>query len=186
MIKISTALSKALLATELFMTTGEDQTTFEPFLLHHEGGTKFYEVITFNNPDLGLHFVVQRWGSMAHVRKGGAIKVHSTPSARAALSYAEKTIKSKQSRGYSQVSSTHQLHGIKRNFDSLASFHAALATHYTPTQLGEINLAIKHKHKVAGFGIDRVWVDEAGDVIVAAPPSAPAPEIQRDDNWGSW
>lgn len=184
MISISTALREALLKMDTRMITGEDQTTFEPFLLYHEGGTKFYEVITFNNPDVGLHFVVQRWGSMAHVRGGGAIKVHSTPSARAALSYAEKTVKSKQNRGYSQVSSTHQLHGVKRNFDSLASFHAALATHYTPAQLGEINHAIKHK--IGGVKVDRIWLDEAGEPIAAQPATVPVPEIQRGDNWGSW
>lgn len=184
MIQISTALRKAFLEMDTRMITGEDQTTFEPFLLHHEGGTKFYEVITFNNPDVGLHFVVQRWGSMTHVRSGGAVKVHSTPSARAALSYAEKTIKSKQGRGYSQVSSAHRLHGLKRNFDSLASFQAALATHYTSTQLGEINHAIKHK--IGGIEVDRVWVDEAGDAIAAQPATVPVPEIRRGDDWGSW
>jgi hypothetical protein len=183
MIRLSTALHEALSEMDTRMITGEDQTTFAPTLLHHEGGTKFYEVITFNNPDLGLHFVVQRWGPIRHVATGGSVKAYVAPSARAVLLYADKIIKSKTGRGYMAVSSTQKLHGLKRSFDSSVEFTAALSAHYTSDQLRQIDSSIGYKLTagISGATTTKVWVDEATDVI---PP--PKPEIRRDDNWGSW
>ena len=156
----------------------DSQTTFEPLYLEHEGGTKFYEVITFNNPDIGFHVTVQRWGPIAQAKKGGAIKCVSAASTRSALASAEKTIKGKKNRNYHPTDAGFGLHGMARHFASRGDFTAALSSHYSHDQVTAILSAIGLPHST----VDTIIIDE----LAEAPPALPPKELDRGQTWGSW
>lgn len=157
------------------------QTTFEPTFLHHEGGTKFYEVIAFNNPDTGQHFIVRRWGKM---KTKGEVKIEIAKTTRGSMGLKERAIESKRQRGYSPVTTSEGLHGRARTFDDEAALKAALVMHYGSDNAWKVAGALG-----ISFSVDKVWVDEAADVPESGLPTSakpPVPTIDRGQQWGSW
>jgi predicted DNA-binding WGR domain protein len=174
MIHISTALKTALGSPMTY------QTTFEPTFLHHEGGTKFYEVIAFNNPDTGQHFIVRRWGKM---KTKGEVKIEIAKTTRGSMGLKERAIESKRQRGYSPVAVTEGLHSRARSFVDESEMKLAFVMHYGPDNASKVAAAFGIS--LSGAAVDKTWIDELETVPpVAAKP--PAPTVDRGQEWGSW
>lgn len=146
--------------------------------LTHEGGTKFYEVVCFSNPDAKKFVLVKRWGKMALRDGGGESKVETYATARKLDDAYQKAVDGKRARGYQVASTSHGFHALGVSYRDADEFYATLKKHYTTgTHIHEI---------LTGMGIGEL--DGAGSAgeeneIVSETPE---PEPERDDNYGSW
>jgi predicted DNA-binding WGR domain protein len=160
--------------------TGELMThiTTEPRYLAHEGGTKFYEVIEFWNPDDKKFVMVKRWGK---VGTAGETMVEEFNVMRACNAAAEKILKAKMSRGYQRDSSTEGFHGRGRSFAE-RELMPALDTHYRSIALTRKVIDMLNLSKIRGMEADMMIVDELSDIVVEEP----GPEPDRGESWASW
>jgi predicted DNA-binding WGR domain protein len=147
--------------------------TVTPIAMLHEGGTKFYEVVTFANHDDG-HFVeVRRWGKVEQLKTGGGqVSVDSHPTQSSMAGSADKQIRAKDKGGYRTERSVHGFHD-KGGYDYTANkVSFGLNSHYS----GNHRDAVRNALGIGG---------------VAPADDAPAPKreeapVDRGEQWGSW
>lgn len=154
------------------------QITTEPRYLEHEGGTKFYEVIEFWNPDDKKFVLAKRWGKIGTV---GETMIEEFNVMRACNAAAEKILKSKMGRGYAKSASSQGFHGRGRSFTSLELWNL-LETHY---QSRAFTTKIIHQlglDKIQGMTADGIIIDEINDIVTEEP----GPEPDRGESWGTW
>lgn len=153
--------------------------TTEPRYLEHEGGTKFYEVIEFWNPDDKKFVLVKRWGKIGTT---GETMIEEFNVMRACNAAAEKILKSKMSRGYAKSSSSEGIHGRSRSFAE-NEVMPILDTHYKSTPFIRKVIDQLNLNKIQGMTADMMIVDELADDIVVEEPG---PEPDRGESWASW
>lgn len=152
--------------------------TTEPRYFEHEGGTKFYEVVEFWNPDDKRFVLVKRWGKIGTL---GETMCESHSSLRACNAAAEKLIKSKMGRGYQRTPSTIGLHARARSFTEVELI-GAIQSHYRSTPFLSELTAMLDVDKIRGLGADMLVVDELNEIV----SEEPGPEPDRGESWGTW
>lgn len=144
-------------------------------MMHHDGGTKFYEVIRIFNEGGKRFVVVNRWGKMSE-RRGGQSKVENFGSAGIANVAAAKKINEKRKRGYNEVIVRDVLPG---SFDG-DLIRLKLNECFDDSDTVELIMS--------GLGISDVLTGASGktfepdDVVVEEPE----PEVERGEEWASW
>jgi predicted DNA-binding WGR domain protein len=154
------------------------QITTEPRYLEHEGGTKFYEVIEFWNPDDKKFVMVKRWGKIGTT---GETMVEAFGTMRACNSAAEKILKSKMGRGYSKTASAQGFHGRGRSFTP-TELVMLLGTHYQSKPFTQKVVDGLDLHKIQGIEATHMIIDELDDIVTEEP----GPEPDRGESWGTW
>lgn len=156
------------------------QIHIESRYLVHEGGTKFYETVTYLNPDEKKFVVAKRWGKIGAAFGGGEIIVDAYSSARTAQGAAERVIEGKRKRGYALAATSHGFHGTNVAYKDAGSFVAAVGRHYTTEASRKSVLAAMYiSDELQGTEATMAIIDE----IVSETPE---PEPDRDDSFGSW
>lgn len=148
----------------------------ESTMLHHVGGTKFYEVTKIFT-DGGEHVVVYRWGKMSEVATGGQCKVEGPfPSGTAAV-LTQRKLSEKRKRGYADAdgysitSSSFDGEVARLKLNELFDDSRAVTLIMSGLGLTDILSASDVNHL---FGRDDIVVEE------------PEPEIERGEEWASW
>lgn len=149
----------------------------ETTMMHHTGGTKFYEVVRIFNDDGKRFVVVNRWGKMSEAHTGGGqCKIETFGTAGLAGVAAGKKVDDKRKRGYVEVPTPAET-ALPSSFDGdLARFR--LNEHFNSGDTVEmimLGLAISD----VLTGVTNVLSD---DVVVEEPE----PEIERGEEWASW
>ena len=152
----------------------------EIMVLHHTGGTKFYEVSKFYNHAGKRYVVVYRWGKNSEIRGGGQTKVENFAGEVNANEAARKKMSEKIKRGYEVGASPDRM---PRSFDADIT-RLKLGEHFDDLDVTESvmhHLALTDILTEASkadldhlFGRDNVVVEE------------PEPEIERGGDWASW
>jgi predicted DNA-binding WGR domain protein len=146
-------------------------------LMHHEGGTKFYEVAMFQNADNRHCGVVCRWGDMRKVDGGGQTKIIVCATNTMAHHISHRKIQEKKARGYRVVKTT-------VNSDSkgvtFAQCRKYLSDHYDDLKVSGSVIACLSLDDEISVGAETEDFDEH-----VAPPQ-PKSEPVRHPEWGSW
>lgn len=148
----------------------------ETTMMHHEGGTKFYEVARIYNNDGKRFVVVNRWGKMSEARSGGGqCKVENFGSAGTAGIAASKKLSEKRKRGYVDGGS---ISTLPRSFDGDLA-RLKLNEHFNDSDTVELIMSgLAISDVLTGAGNE--FLDD--DIVVEEP----TPEIERGDEWASW
>lgn len=147
----------------------------ESTMMHHESGTKFYEVIRIFNGAGGRFVVVNRWGKMSE-KRGGQAKVENFATAGTADFTAGKKINDKTKRGYKIVSG---VDALARTFDGdLARLN--LGERFSDSDTVELIMS--------SLGISDVLTGTSGNTFIRddVVVEEPEPEIERGQEWASW
>jgi hypothetical protein len=152
--------------------------TVESELMVHEGGTKFYEIITFGSVEKETYLEVRRWGKTLYMRRGGgqtSVIKHRTLADM--LDSARKQGGAKHKGGYQRDNSSK--FGLIDGKDSFTQdeFLSQLSSglHYEDASL-----------------IARLISELAVDAKAAEPTVKPVtepvfePSVDRGEAWGSW
>lgn len=149
----------------------------------HEGGTKFYEVVSLWSNVTNRGSVIRRWGSNG---TAGDRKLEWFESAAAMKRAATTVIASKSKRGYSRD----DLRGkrtLPKSIPEDAVF-VALKQHYGIEGLAKSVCAAMRVSDsgIAGKSATVIAVDEFEDIPVGITPVGKLPEIVRGGDWASW
>lgn len=144
-------------------------------MLHHSGGTKFYEIVMLTNVNDGASVVLNRWGKMSDQEAGGQTK-HEKFSG---VGDADKAFASKETekskRGYARASAVHGLHPHdgKPAIHSDSKFDAYVTAHFGYGMVDTIRSGLNLPKQSAA---------------PAEPKKQPEPEvhIDRGNDWGAW
>lgn len=142
----------------------------------HDGGTKYYEVISLSNVAGGRHAVIYRWGAMATQKSGGQTKVERFTDIRRMQDAARRKILEKTNKGYRPTGVAFGIHDENSTLDS-DTLRLTLGAHYGTVQMIDSVMDALGLEDTIG-----VATAEPDDIVVEEP----APEIERDGDWGSW
>ena len=152
----------------------------ETTMMHHEGGTKFYEVARIFNGDGKRFVVVNRWGKVSEARNGGGqCKVENFGSAGTAEIAAGKKLSEKRKRGYVDVGGVSYL---SRSFDGDVA-RLKLNEHFGDSDTVELimsGLALSDVLTASQSDINHLFGRD--DVVVEEPE----PEVELGEEWASW
>lgn len=146
-------------------------------VLHHTGGTKFYEVSKFYNHAGKRYVVVYRWGKNSEIRGGGQTKIENFAGEVNANEAARKKMSEKIKRGYEVGASPDRM---PRSFDADIT-RLKLGEHFDDSDTVELvmnHLAITDILTDKGTSV----LVEPGNIILEEPQ----PEIGRGEEWASW
>lgn len=156
----------------------------ETALLMHEGGTKFYEVVTLHAADIKQHLLIKRWGKTSAMSRGGEIQIQMFGAARKAGQASDTVLRQKEKRGYAKRGIAFGLHGYGGTLTN-ENLKGLLLDHYgadnTVAILREFMTPLG-EDKIRGLEATSIWVDEVNDIV----SEEPEPEPERGDSWGSW
>lgn len=161
----------------------KDQIHFNPKMLVHAGGTKFYEIVEIWRPSAEAHLLIRRWGKMSQQTYGGDARIESFSAITSCTAMAGSLLTEKRQRGYSRV--------YFEPFDKLKS-------HFSPN-LEFSNLIIKNYGTGRGHEIlellsinnsellETGYTDELDTYSDTAIPIVNTyVEPVRTSEWGSW
>lgn len=147
--------------------------------LEHDGGTKFYEMVTIHETD-GPALLIKRWGKIGNKTGGGQTKIHrgsKTVCADERQAILNEKTRPRADKG-KYVEATRPSFGFHMHtispIDADALSNAAMR-HYSADDCGAI---------MSYFGL----VGDASVVDTTAQPKKkePEPSIDRGDFWASW
>lgn len=149
----------------------------EATYLAHEGGTKFYEAISFWNSEDNRGVLIKRWGKMTQRNGGGECKVEPFGDVRQLQDGYAKILNDKNKRGYSRARPDFDYLNGSAVYAKRSEFISATANHFAGSGV-EFSV-----YSLLGIKDLLVREDEEADDIVIEEPK---PEPIRDANWGSW
>jgi hypothetical protein len=157
--------------------------------LVHSKGSKFYEVISFNNLDNGRRAIMRRWGitTASAINGGGTIKFEPYEGILSLKAAFDSAVVDKRKRGYALAHSGHGFHNHKKEVNPFTE--SLLRCHYSNIADVEIvmsGLGLKpeypraQEYDVAEDGVDLV---DDEDII---EEGLPVKELERGADWESW
>ena len=148
-------------------------------VLHHTGGTKFYEVSKFYNHAGKRYVVVYRWGKNSEIRGGGQTKVENFAGEVNANEAARKRMSEKIKRGYEIGAWPDRM---PSSFDADIT-RLKLGEHFNDSDTVELvmsGLALSDVLTASQSDINHLFGRD--DIVVEEPE----PEIERGEEWASW
>lgn len=152
------------------------------YFFEHSSGTKFYELMLFNNVDTKGFALVKRWGKNegSVVRGFGAILTESFTSESYALHALVTEFDNRKKRGYVQKRCAVGMHDVTEGSYIPVS---ELAVHYKGSTKGKGTHLDQVLHAL-GLGIETAGEIHEEDFPVEPPVVTPAEP--KYDNWGAW
>ena len=142
--------------------------------MRHNGGTKFYEVVSLINTDTDSAVVIKRWGKVDAFRTGGGqCDCKSFVGRQQMLDFASKTACDKNSRGYVIYAGDFGLHVQKSRIEA-ESLEGVLQGHYVNKEV------VKYAVQACSQGTS---VSPTTTVSVSV---SVGPEPERGSDWASW
>ena len=154
-------------------------------MLLHEGGTKFYEVISYWNEDTKKGIYVKRWGKVsARDSGGGQIDIRDGVTFLDFSSVKQKAldiIRSKKNRGYDTDSMYKPRKGGLYDSSPMSEgqFDGQVARHYNATSADKVRLAL-------GLSSSGAVNSEAIPVDDQIQSEVTETEVDRGEEWASW
>lgn len=141
----------------------------------HNGGTKFYEVVSLINTDTDSAVVIRRWGKVDAFRTGGGrCDCKSFVGRQHMLDFVSKVICDKNSRGFTIDAGDFGIH-IRRSSEIEAeSLEGVLQGHYVNKEV------VKYAVQACSQGTS---VSPTTTVSVSV---SVGPEPERGSDWASW
>lgn len=138
----------------------------------HEGGTKFYEIVTFDNLTNGNSVEVRRWGKAEQLtRGGGQASVDSHPNLKAMAASSARQVKAKEKGGYRSIASKHVFHSNNGTHGE-AQIGSGIAAHYSDS-------------KTRDSILEKLGIDPTAPASPEPLKREEAP-VDRGEQWGSW
>lgn len=162
----------------------KDQIHFNPKMLVHEGGTKFYEVVEIWRPSASAHLLIRRWGKMSQQAYGGNTKIESFSAITSCTAMADSLKEEKRKRGYSRVY-YEPFDKLKSHFLPNLEFSSLIMKNYGVDE----GYQILELLSVTSSTISLEPVDAYDDAIkdsITIPIINTYVEPVRTSEWGSW
>jgi predicted DNA-binding WGR domain protein len=137
------------------------------FYLKHEGETKFYEIVTFEDDDREFFTSVRRWGKVGTL---GRIKVEKWASAASMGSAVFDLLDKKERGGYQSFENDSAILGEFTDED----LYSKLRDHY----------GLDFTHRIASVVMENNIIANVAPVLSAA--SVMAEGASKYENWGEW
>ncbi len=155
----------------------------DAMMLLHEGGTKFYEVISYWNDDTKNGACVKRWGKIGLRDGGGEIQIVGSGAFdfTGVKNEASKIIRAKMNRGYAKDSQYKARKGGLYDSSPMSEgqFDGQVARHYNATSADKVRSALG----LSGSGVVNSEAIPADDQIQS---ELTEPEVERGEEWASW
>ena len=144
--------------------------------LGHEGGTKDYHMILLTGDK--KHYLIKRWGKTG---RGGTVRIQQMATEMAGVRYIQKTIKSKERKGYCAEVDTHlnlveSAHEVRSAVEPVDRQFLNMLNQFERSGEG---LEFISDAEIAPMGI--INAEETPSHAVAKPK-----EAVRPAEWGSW
>jgi hypothetical protein len=157
--------------------------------LVHSKGSKFYEVISFNNLDNGRRAIMRRWGitTASAINGGGTIKFEPYEGILSLKAAFDSAVVDKRKRGYALAHSGHGFHNHKKEVNPFTE--SLLRCHYSNiADVGIIMSGLGLKMECSDLfeqEYDMGLVDDINDEEIIEE-GLPVKELERGADWESW
>ena len=160
-----------------------DDLTVSSYMMDHEGGTKFYEVIYLETSRISETVCLTRWGKVGSKESGGTLGKAKILNGKYGSRYCGRIIENKESRGYRKsANNTYEGHNALRVLGNY-NLHSFLAENNESTSEARIFF---RELGVDDFLVTEPVIEEKPYFEEMEEDIPPPPVKVRHESFGSW